>query len=201
VLRCPYCRVRLPDSEVPARCPHCGDYIAWLDRTRDFLVDRVDLWCVLRGQRQANVALLLIGIVTIGAYFVWEWRLSTRVVGAVAFTLLMLHIMLANGFHQMLVGFAQDGDRDVGLALLLTLPGVNVPAAVTLNIWTWRAADRIRLPWRPFGWTERALTRAFARTFCHQSGYNLTGNVSGRCPECGTPTGLIAEQAPKVTEP
>ena len=22
---------------------------------------------------------------------------------------------------------------------------------------------------------------------CHKCGYNLTGNVSGRCPECGTP--------------
>ena len=24
---------------------------------------------------------------------------------------------------------------------------------------------------------------------CRKCGYNLTGNVSGRCPECGTPTG------------
>ncbi|HKQ47230.1 MAG TPA: hypothetical protein VJZ71_04070 [Phycisphaerae bacterium] len=25
---------------------------------------------------------------------------------------------------------------------------------------------------------------------CHSCGYNLTGNVSGRCPECGTPVSL-----------
>ena len=24
---------------------------------------------------------------------------------------------------------------------------------------------------------------------CRQCGYDLTGNISGRCPECGTPTG------------
>jgi predicted amidophosphoribosyltransferase len=23
---------------------------------------------------------------------------------------------------------------------------------------------------------------------CQRCGYNLTGNVTGRCPECGTPT-------------
>jgi 7-keto-8-aminopelargonate synthetase-like enzyme len=27
-----------------------------------------------------------------------------------------------------------------------------------------------------------------ARGFCRRCGYDLTGNVSGRCPECGTPT-------------
>ena len=33
----------------------------------------------------------------------------------------------------------------------------------------------------------RASHRA-ARGLCVQCGYNLTGNVTGRCPECGTPT-------------
>ena len=28
---------------------------------------------------------------------------------------------------------------------------------------------------------------------CQQCGYNLTGNVSGRCPECGTAVGPNAQ--------
>lgn len=28
---------------------------------------------------------------------------------------------------------------------------------------------------------------------CHVCGYNLTGNVSGRCPECGTPVDLLKQ--------
>lgn len=35
-----------------------------------------------------------------------------------------------------------------------------------------------------------------SRPLCIQCGYDLTGNVSGRCPECGTPRGDSAGQAP-----
>ena len=28
--------------------------------------------------------------------------------------------------------------------------------------------------------------RPYARGYCHQCGYNLRGNLSGRCPECGS---------------
>jgi hypothetical protein len=30
--------------------------------------------------------------------------------------------------------------------------------------------------------------RRYPRGHCQNCGYNLTGNVSARCPECGTPT-------------
>lgn len=31
-----------------------------------------------------------------------------------------------------------------------------------------------------------------AQGICHMCGYNLTGNVSGVCPECGEPVGTKA---------
>ncbi len=37
-------------------------------------------------------------------------------------------------------------------------------------------------------WLDRRRTRA---GFCVECGYDLTGNVSGRCPECGTPIGVL----------
>jgi len=36
-------------------------------------------------------------------------------------------------------------------------------------------------------WVRRSRADGFDR--CESCGYNLTGNVSGVCPECGTPTG------------
>jgi hypothetical protein len=37
-------------------------------------------------------------------------------------------------------------------------------------------------------WLDRRRTRA---GFCVECGYDLTGNVSGRCPECGTPIVIL----------
>lgn len=35
---------------------------------------------------------------------------------------------------------------------------------------------------------RKTRARAASKGTCSGCGYNLTGNVSGRCPECGTPT-------------
>jgi len=40
-------------------------------------------------------------------------------------------------------------------------------------------------------WLARARVRP---GLCGRCGYNLTGNVSGRCPECGTPTSPPADR-------
>jgi hypothetical protein len=37
--------------------------------------------------------------------------------------------------------------------------------------------------------TRAPVRRPFPPGRCRKCGYNLTGNVSGRCPECGTPVG------------
>ncbi len=53
----------------------------------------------------------------------------------------------------------------------------------------------VRLPiWIPLALIAALTTRRWWRDWryippgqCQKCGYNLTGNVSGRCPECGTP--------------
>jgi hypothetical protein len=57
------------------------------------------------------------------------------------------------------------GERVVHLPLWLVLVGFGPPTIV-------------------FWWLDR---RVAVRGYCRCCGYNLTGNVSGRCPECGTP--------------
>jgi hypothetical protein len=36
--------------------------------------------------------------------------------------------------------------------------------------------------------------------YCRQCGYNLTGNASGKCPECGTPVGGSRQVAPAAAD-
>jgi len=45
--------------------------------------------------------------------------------------------------------------------------------------------------WRPWSAPDR---EAESRTFCAECGYNLTGNVSGVCPECGRQIELTPDE-------
>lgn len=49
--------------------------------------------------------------------------------------------------------------------------------------------------WRPLERDERRQERG-ARGLCPSCGYDLTGNTSGTCPECGTPFEIYARIGP-----
>ena len=72
---------------------------------------------------------------------------------------------------------------------------VSVPVGLLLVIWffllAWFTIIPAMLAWR---WSGRTLPG-----FCATCGYNLTGNVSGRCPECGslTPEAPGAKATPR----
>ena len=76
------------------------------------------------------------------------------------------------------VGFEIDGHKGLiecaaGVAIALVVTG----AASAGFAWMWnRAAARVLPRYRQF----------VDAVHCGHCGYNLTGNTSGRCPECGT---------------
>jgi hypothetical protein len=49
------------------------------------------------------------------------------------------------------------------------------------------------------GWRRRAASRR--RGHCRHCGYDLTGNVSGVCPECGIPSGASGERGKQGQKP
>lgn len=58
-----------------------------------------------------------------------------------------------------------------------TLPGFDL----TLPLWIPLLVVAL-----PIAWLFRRDRQCFSRYQCQHCGYNLTGNVSGTCPECGT---------------
>lgn len=196
-LTCPYCRgpVVIADT-APGHCPKCGRNVAWMTHARDFVVHGVDLWRMARGQRFANACFLLILLVFGIFYLCMRFGLLHEVLGLVlGVTLLTLHVCLAGAFSDVWGAHNQKGGVDAP-DFVTALPGINVVAIILANIVAARSFHRGGLPWRLFGWSERRLVDTFARAFCHNCGYNLTGNVSGRCPECGAdvPAGFVSKE-------
>jgi hypothetical protein len=68
------------------------------------------------------------------------------------------------------------------------------PCKVNLTFSKWRMAYfplYVLLPPLLVGaWLLRG--RRYKAPLCRHCGYDLTGNVSGRCPECGTPVAMVA---------
>jgi hypothetical protein len=64
---------------------------------------------------------------------------------------------------------------DVAILAIAALPRALTVRAAGVNIrWYWISPTLV--------------SRQMSAELCTRCGYNLTGNVSGRCPECGTPT-------------
>jgi len=73
----------------------------------------------------------------------------------------------------------------IALVLLCFVPILQVVIGLMLCIWIARAAREldIEATWR--GLPDSAVARLVGVNYCRGCGYDLTGNKSGVCPECG----------------
>jgi len=73
-------------------------------------------------------------------------------------------------------------------AIMMLIPLVNFLTLVLVNSSTTRILRRAGLPVGLTGVRADVVERILRGDLCTKCGYNLSGNVSGRCPECGKAT-------------
>lgn len=103
------------------------------------------------------------------------------IVGVIGGLFSFVVVYLGTGVFLCRVG---EGHPIWGPVFAIVAPGLLGLAA---GIHTFRAS----IQWanvRSFRLTKEPDYRPFAVGHCQKCGYDLTGNVSGLCPECGTPT-------------
>jgi len=71
------------------------------------------------------------------------------------------------------------------------LPGVMAGVLTVVSVPIWIPLLLAAVPTAVLFWRDR---RRIPPGHCQQCGYNLTGNVSGRCPECATPCPAPAQE-------
>lgn len=71
--------------------------------------------------------------------------------------------------------------------LVMLAPCVNLLTLLLVNQSVTRTLKRAGLKVRLMGVDPAQLERVLNIDVCHSCGYNLTGNVTGICPECGEP--------------
>ncbi len=76
-------------------------------------------------------------------------------------------------------------------ALLFMVPGMNLIVMLYLYFRAKSELERVGLRPGLLGISDARLREHFAVPRCESCGYNLTGNVSGVCAECGSPIAVV----------
>jgi hypothetical protein len=148
--------------------------------------DGRDLRRVARWQRR------LIGCFAVYALLIFVIAASTgspfpvRGLGGVALYALGL-VILVIGIAGLLRALGQSSETIVlWSSILLIVPFIAPFLALAIHMQAGAAIRKAGLPHA--GWlgvSDDEVVRCLHRPLCRGCGYDLTGNVSGRCPECG----------------
>ena len=112
----------------------------------------------------------------------WEWTLvGLSLLQVAIYVLLIVGVVLmltARGHHPLLITLC---------AIVMVAPCGNVLLLLLVNMSVTRTLRRAGLHVGLAGVKDEEVERLLNPMLCKQCGYNLTGNVSGICSECGRP--------------
>ncbi len=190
-ITCPSCKYTLDETTRAATiCPACGFdltplragdfYRGGKDLRRVARVQRLLLWFVLTMIVMQFAPALMLAALPSSMQDVATIGMGALLIGLqLAILFQLLHLMSALRDHllvRILVG------------VLMFAPCVNILILILVNRHATRALRAAGLKVGLLGVKDEVVVRMLSANRCHICGYDLTGNVSGRCPECGAPT-------------
>jgi len=178
-------------------CPHCGGSLAPPPQTMDAM-GRMDLRQVAKRQR----LLLWFILVLLGFQLLLRTSLIYVARGVdIAFFLLYAAVLssILVSVLRLLAAMRVHMIVRILLGVLMIAPCINLLVLMFINGRATRALGEAGLRVGLMGVKDADVLRRMSVHLCHKCSYDLTGNTSGRCPECGTPIEIGVAREPART--
>lgn len=159
-----------------------------------------DIRKLARRQRWMPWLIVLTILVQILPYGLWD-RLGPGAYAAVGALAAVIHILLLVTVVLVLVAEGVSTVETVLCGIVMLAPCANILMAMLVSESARRCLRQAGLPVGPIGIGREHVERIFDRDLCSRCGYDLTGNVSGICPECGSRIDSSVQPASLSEEP
>ena len=198
---CSRCLRELPLSAAAQYyCPFCGFRVAPLPPELFAVVNGMGMRLVAQRQRWLLWCVLLLITASVLLMLADARVLPPFVAGVAAFASLAAFCLVLVRVVLMLAALRQSLAVVIVLGILAAAPCVNLLVLVIVSQMATGALRKAGIKVGFMGASDKQVLLALDPNICRQCGYNLTGNVSGRCPECGTDVPrLIAPPIPLAT--
>lgn len=184
-IACPSCRQTFEGVSDPLGvCPFCGGSLAPPPQTIDPLRG-IDLRQVARRQRML-LWYVLAALLTQLLLFTGGFAVHPIIAVATALAFWIVQIVIIVGVVRLLAALGVNVLWRIITIVLLFAPCFNLLLLLGINRQATKALRKAGLRVGLMGVPDEQVVRRMSVHICRVCGYNLTGNVSGVCPECGT---------------
>lgn len=180
---CPSCRQISRDVEIDSPCLFCGQPLNQVRHDPVYLPDGIDVRAAARYQRW----LLRMAPVVLGIQLLWLLAPGPPGLRNAIILILVASSLAAVAVVTLLMVTLRSSELAiVGHAALAWVPFLNLAIIMGATARASAALEKagVRVAW--LGVSDRAVRHLLEAHLCNECGYNLTGNTSGRCSECGT---------------